>query len=169
MIKLFLATAISFAAPLAHAAGIDPATTEFPWVNGSGRDARYKLADNASKVHILEVWRSSCTWCNSNAAQVKELAEQYAGDQRVQFLDLGQDTADSSYTQWIRRHAPSYPVVKDVGSAVFNALRQADGVPQTYVIDCHGRLVDYTVGYWGDGEKETLKAAISRAKHVVCD
>lgn len=151
------------------AAQINPTTTEFPWKNGPTRDAVYKLSENANKVHVFEAWSMSCSWCNRNAAQVGALAAEYISDTRVQFIDLGLDGSESSYTQWIQRHAPSYPVVKDVNHTVWDALHQDQGIPQTFVLDCTGNLVDYTIGYWGNAERETIRAAIDRAKEVTCE
>ena len=152
----------------AIAAEIVPETTELPWKNGPVRDSIYKFSENATKVHVLEAWRIDCSWCNRNAAQVKALANEYATDADVQFLDLGLDANDSAYTQWIARHTPSFPVVKDTDRAVWNALHSEEGVPQTFVVDCAGNLVDYTVGYWGQSEKDAIKAAIAVAKDTTC-
>ena len=169
MRNLFFAFSFSVLSTAAFAAQIDPATTDFPWMNGPARDSRYKLADNVNKVHVFEAWSLSCSWCNRNAEQVVALAGEYAGDARVQFIDLGLDTSESSYVQWIQRHSPTYPVVKDLGRTVWSALQQDNGIPQTFVVDCAGHLVDYTIGYWGDSEKTTLRDAIARAKETTCE
>lgn len=168
MKKLLIAFAAATATTAALGAQIDPGATEFPWMNGA-RDARYKMKDHAGAVHVLEAYSISCSWCNRNAVQVDELAAKYAGDESVKVLDLGIDSRDSDYARWISAHSPNHPVVKDVNRAVFNALKQDSGIPQTFVLDCHGNLVDYTVGYWGAAEKAQLEQAIERAKQVSCD
>jgi hypothetical protein len=153
--------------PAVHAESIDPATTEFPWMNGPARDSRFAFAVN--KVHVFEAYSLSCSYCNTNASAVKAMAAEYADNERIQFLDLGLDTSDRDYASWISRHQPTYPVVKDVNRRVWNALNQTNGIPQTFVVNCRGELVGYTVGAWGSAEKRTLRNAIARAEETVCE
>jgi hypothetical protein len=158
-----------FASASAYGASIDPAATAFPWMNGPARDSRYDMAASGNKVHVFEAYSISCAYCNSNAEQVQALATEYGDNARVQFLDLGLDSADRDYTSWINRHQPTYPVVKDVGHAVWNALKQENSIPQTFVVDCRGELVDYTIGEWGNAEKAQLRQAIATALETTCD
>jgi hypothetical protein len=169
MKKLLLAMAFSILSPVAVAADIDPATVVLPWLNGPTRGSVYRFTDHSNRVHLIEAWTIGCSWCNRNAAQVKALKQEYATDAGVEFLDLGLDSNASAYAQWIQSHRPTYPVVQDAGRAIWTALKQADGVPQTFVVDCKGHLVDYTIGYWGESEKTSLRAAIALAKETSCD
>jgi hypothetical protein len=159
----------SFFATASWGSDIDPFDVEFPWMNGPTRDAMYILADNPNRIHIFEAYSLSCGWCNRNAPQVAAMAEEFADDSRVQFIDLGLDTNQRDYDRWIAAHQPNYPVVKDVGREVWNALAQENGIPQTFVVDCQGNLVDFTIGYWGNSEKNTLREAIAEALLVECD
>jgi hypothetical protein len=152
----------------AMAAGIDPANTKLPWMNSTDGTAQYVFGDH-NKVHVLEAYGLNCSWCNKNAPQVAAMAADFANDAAVQFVDLGTDQRDQDYVRWIQAHHPAYPVVKDVSRTVFNLLRTEDGIPQTFVLNCKGELVDSTIGYWGEGEKATIRAAIARAKETVCD
>jgi hypothetical protein len=169
MKNVLLTAVVALTATAASAAAIDPATTAFPWKNGPARDSRYVLAEHPNTVHVFEAYQLSCTYCNQNAAQVAALSQEYSGDERVQFLDLGLDSADRDYQRWINAHNPPYPVVQDVGRSVYNALHQENGVPQTFVVACDGRLVDYTIGYWDNAAKRTLRAAIAEAKETTCE
>jgi hypothetical protein len=171
MRKLFVSFAIacSFLAPTVFAANIDPSTVDFPWMNGPARDSRYKLADFPNKVHVFEAFALSCSWCNRNAEQVKALAAEYAEDDRVQFIDLGLDSDDRNIARWITTHAPTYPVVKDVGRTVWTALQQANGIPQTFVVACDGTMTDHTIGYWDSAAKTKLRNAIAAAKETTCE
>ena len=151
-------------------AGVNPATTGFPWMNGPARDARYEFGDlaNKNKVHVLEAYSVTCSWCNRNAAQVDALADEFRLDARVQFLDLGLDANDRDYQRWIQAQSPNHPVVKDVGHAVWQALAQEDGTPQTFVLACNGSLMGATFGYWGEAEKAALRGAIAEAEQITC-
>ena len=124
---------------------------------------------NVNKVHVWEAFSLSCSWCNKNAAQVAALAGEYSGDDRVQFIDLGLDSDDQSYVRWIASHNPPYPVVKDVGRTVWNALTQQNGIPQTFVTACDGSMAGFTIGYWDNAAKVKLRNAITRAKEITCE
>lgn len=171
MLKMCIFLALSFAAMqgVAVGAAIDPVTTDLPWLNGPARDARYKLADYPNTVHVFEAFSLSCSWCNRNADQVKAMAAEYVADERVQFIDLGLDADDRNIQRWIATHAPTYPVVKDVGRGVWTALQQASGIPQTFVVACDGSMIDGTIGYWDSAAKTKLRNAIAAAKVVTCD
>jgi hypothetical protein len=163
------ALALSAVGTAALANGIDPATTKLPWKNGTDGNAQYFFGEHRGTVHVLEAYSLGCSWCNKNAPQVQAMATEFGDDLQVQFLDLGLDTRDTDYVRWIQTHHPMYPVVKDTGRAVFNALKSEDGIPQTFVLNCKGELVENTVGYWGDGEKAAIRAAIAKAKETTCD
>lgn len=176
MRRMFLAIVMGAFAQGAVAADIDPSTLEFPWMNGPTRDARYVMADHPNAVHVFEAYSLSCSWCNRNASQVKAMAEDFRQKaeentkyERVQFVDLGLDRSRRDYEAWISRHEPSYPVVKDADRVVWDALKQDSGIPQTFVVDCEGQLVDSTIGYWGASQKRTLRRAVETALEKVCD
>ena len=168
MRKLLAAVLFSVFASTGYSGSIDPATTEFPWMNGPARDSRYVLSDFPNRVHVWEAFSVTCSWCARNAAQVKAMKAEFANDQRVQFIDLGLDSRDTDYTRWITTHQPTYPVVKDVDRKVWTAISTQAGIPQTFVTDCTGLVVDSTIGYWDAAAKTKLKAAIARAKTVTC-
>ena len=173
---LFLSVIFSMLSTSALANSIDPANTEFPWMNSPSRDGRYIMGDHPSRVHVFEAFSAGCTWCAFNAPQVKAMAEEYTklseiNDRygRVQFIDLGLDEDQASYQNWIARHNPPFPVVKDEGRNVWAALNQTNGIPQTFVVDCNGELVDHTIGYWNEGHKVIIRQAIDKALEVVCN
>lgn len=168
MRKILTAVLFCLFSSAAFGAAIDPSTTEFPWMNGPARDSRYKLSDFPNRVHVWEAYSITCSWCARNSDQVKAMAAEYANDERVGFLDLGLDSRDSDFTRWIDLHHPTYPVVKDVNRAVWNALTQENGIPQTFVTACDGTLVGFTIGYWDSAAKTTLRNAIETAKETVC-
>ena len=169
MLKILLSAAMSLAASSSFAAQVDLATTELPWKNAPEVGALYKMGAKPNTVHVIEAYSINCSWCNSNAEQVKALALDFSGESRVQFLDLGLDTRAGDYTRWISAHKPSYPVVQDLGQKVWNQLKTENAIPQTFVLNCRGELVGVTVGYWGDAEKNTLREAVAKALEISCE
>ena len=167
MKHLLVSLGLGLLATTAVGQKIDPATT-LPWMNG-GTDGEFKLADHPNGVFVFEAYELSCAFCNQNAPQVDALAVEYKNDARVTVVDLGQDTADRDYRNWIATHSPNHPVVKDVGQKVFSALKQDDGIPQTFVVAaCDGSLAGSTLGLWGDAKK-TLTEAITKTEKIACN
>jgi peroxiredoxin len=138
-----------------------------PWMNSNPTGGTYKSTDHPNGIFVVEAYFLNCPYCNDNAANVDALADQYAGNPRVQFLDVGIDTADSSYTEWINRHHPTYPVLKDAKRTLIGQLG-TEGYPSTYVIDCKGNVVAQTEGEWGGEETQTIKNGIDQLVGQEC-
>lgn len=151
----------------ALAASISP-DTSFPWMNAREAGATYNMADYPNGVFVFEAFSLNCSWCNKNAANVDALADKYKDNARVQVVDLGIDTSNSYFTRWIQTHKPNHPVVKDQGRAVYNALKTQNGIPQVFVVDCNGTMIDNIVGYWSSTEKSRIDRAIARGLETTC-
>ena len=164
MLKLFVAAAF-LASTAASAASIP--MYEFPLKNSDSRDV-YKMSEHQNGVFVFEAYRLSCGYCNENAPAVDALATQYASNPRVQVLDLGLDTNDADYAEWIARHEPNHPVVQDTGRRVYNALRTSSGVPQVFVVNCKGEMVGNHVGTW-DGAAGKIRGYVERALQTTCE
>ncbi len=140
---------------------------DFPLKNSDSRDI-YKMSEHKNGVFVFETYRLSCGYCNENAPKVDALATEYASNPRVQVLDLGLDTNDAEFAEWIDRHHPNHPVVQDTGRRVYNALRTTNGVPQVFVVDCKGEMVGNHVGTW-DGSEGKIRGLVEQALKTTCE
>jgi hypothetical protein len=140
---------------------------EFPLKNDAARSV-YRMADHKNGVFVFEAYRLTCGYCNDNAPAVDALATAYAGNPRVQVLDLGLDTNDADYAEWIAAHNPNHPVIQDTGRKVFNALKTQNAVPQVFVVNCKGEMVGNHVGTW-DGAVPKIKGHIETALKTTCE
>ena len=166
MRRLIAVTLFLFSAAANAAASIP--MYEFPLKNGESRDDLYKMSEHKNSVFVFEAYRLSCGYCNENAPVVDALVNEYAANPRVQVLDLGLDTNDSEYAEWVARHNPNHPVIQDTGRRVYNALRTENGVPQVFIVNCKGEMVGNHVGTWsGYGKK--IRGLIDRALQTTCD
>jgi hypothetical protein len=163
--RQFLAIALFLTTTAANAASIP--MYDFPLKNGESRDEIYKMSDHKNSVFVFEAYRLSCGYCNENAPAVDDLAVDYADNARVQVLDLGLDTSDSDFAEWIARHKPNHPVVQDTGRRVFNALKTSSGVPQDFVVNCKGEMVGNHVGTWAGAEKR-IRSLVNQALATTC-
>jgi hypothetical protein len=111
---------------------VDPFS--LPWINSE--QGTYSSTEYPNGIFVINNFWNGCDWCHILEDSVQELAGEYASQGRVQILDVGVDQADASYFQWIDRHRPNHPVLKDVGRALANELGST-AYPTTYVLDCH--------------------------------
>ncbi len=146
----------------AHAFAVTP--FELPWMNGTHGVSTYKSSPHAAAggVFVVEAYFLGCHYCNENAHNVNDLNDKYANDKRVQVLDVGVDRSDSQYQEWIRRHRPKHPVLKDGDRKLVGQLGTSS-YPSTYVIDAKGSVVFKTTGVWDSAKKLQIQNAIDSA------
>ena len=173
VLSAFLALTLS---GVAQAEAIDPDTTQLPWVNGPARDSVYKVWESYNSVHIWEAFTISCPWCHRNAPQVADLKAFYDEAatedetyERVQVLDLCLNSSARDCRSWVSDHEPDYPVVHDQTRYVWGNLSQANSIPQTFVTDCAGNLVGYTIGYWDSSDINSIKGWVEEALETECE
>lgn len=155
------AVAAAFAAP---AYGIN--AFQLPVMNGSDGEV-YDSATKTDAVFIVESYQLRCGYCNDNAPKVDELARYFSYEEKVQFLNLGIDRDNRDYQQWIQRHNPSFPVLKDAQRTLWNQLR-GSGTPTTWVLNCKHEVKWTHVGSWDEGTREELKGVIDAELAANC-
>ena len=158
---LLLASSAGFSASIAT-------NMTFPVKNGEAGEV-YKMEDHKNSVFVFEAYRLSCYYCNLNAPKVDALATQFAENPRVQVLDLGMDTADADFAEWIRAHKPNHKVIQDVNKTVYKTLKTMDGVPQAFVFDCKGNMHGNVVGAWDANGEKRIRDLIASALKVTCE
>ena len=151
--------AIALACASAGAKSIQPFSLE--WMNSSS-EKTYRSGDHKNAVFVVEAYFLGCHFCNDNAPQVDKLAKKYQSQPRVQVLDVGIDTSDSEYAEWIHRHHPNHPVLKDASRTLIHQLGTS-GYPSTYVIGTTGNVIEETSGAWSPSKLSRITAAIDKA------
>lgn len=110
-------------------------------------------------VVVVEAYFNTCPYCNDNAANVDDLAEEFSHELRLKVVDVGIDRKTSDYQAWISKHNPNHPVLMDSNKKLISQLGTSS-YPSTYVIDCQGNVKFRSVGVWSSLTKERIKAAI---------
>jgi peroxiredoxin len=133
---------------------------ELQWMNNPEKSV-YKSSDHKDGIFVIEAYFRDCTYCNKNAPRVNALAEKFKNEPRVQVLDVGVDSQDSTYAEWIQKHKPNHPVLKDAkGEKLVKSQLGTTGYPSTYVIDCNGNVVATTRGVWSSSSQGKIERAI---------
>lgn len=105
---------------------------------------RVRLSDLRGQVVVVNFWASWCAECQVEQEALAQTWERFR-DAGVVVLGVDFQDAAGDAREYVARTGTSYPVVVDTRSrtALAYGLR---GVPETYVIDQAGRLVDRVVG-----------------------
>jgi len=105
---------------------------------------RVRLSDLRGQVVVVNFWASWCAECRVEQRALSQTWQRFR-DSGVVVLGVNFEDATDDARQYVASTRTSYPVVVDTHSktALAYGLR---GVPETYVIDRHGRLVDRVVG-----------------------
>jgi peroxiredoxin len=141
--------------------GVSP--FQLPWMN-SGEEGivQYKSESYLDAVWVVEAYFLGCPYCNDNAPNVNQLQTHFKNDERVQILDVGIDKNDSQYAEWIRRHKPNHPVLKDPGRTLIRQLGTTT-YPSTYVLDKKMNVIYQWSGVWSSKVEQQIKDAVEKA------
>lgn len=115
--------------PVAHDASL-------PVLDGSGRRTLASYRGNGYLV--LNFFASWCEPCAEEAPMLDRMQRQLAGRGTVVGVAWNDATEDTA--RFVRRYALSYPVLRDVDGK-FASAYGVKGMPETFVIDPHGRIV----------------------------
>ena len=130
-------TDTSIDAAIAHGKRPSPphATEALPYLGAAGATS---LADLRGKVVVVNVFASWCDPCKAEAPVLEQAQRQLAGhDATVLGVTYLDNSSDSS--QFVHSEHITYPVLRDV-SGTFVRSFGTTGVPETFVIDRHGRI-----------------------------
>jgi cytochrome c biogenesis protein CcmG/thiol:disulfide interchange protein DsbE len=104
----------------------------------------FTLSTLRGQIVVVNFWASWCTECHTEQSTLNQTWQRFQ-DSGVVVVGVNfQDTTDDAM-DYVRTASVSYPVVEDSDSrtALAYGLR---GVPETFVIDRTGRIVDRIIG-----------------------
>jgi len=93
------------------------------------------------KVVLLNFWASWCITCKDEAAYLEQAWLQYRSRDDVVFLGVAWTDTDAKAKEYIARYRISYPNGPDLRTRISQTYR-ITGVPETYIINRDGVLVD---------------------------
>jgi cytochrome c biogenesis protein CcmG, thiol:disulfide interchange protein DsbE len=99
------------------------------------------LDDLKGKVVLLNFWASWCITCKDEAPYLEQVWQQYSSRDDVVFLGVAWTDTDSKAKGYIQNFNITYLNGPDLGTRISQTYR-ITGVPETYIIDRNGVLVD---------------------------
>jgi cytochrome c biogenesis protein CcmG/thiol:disulfide interchange protein DsbE len=110
-------------------------------LEGGGRRA---LASYRGHVRVVNFWATWCGPCKSESPALQRLWEQYR-KRGVVFVGVDYTDVASDARRFVHKHGLTYPQVRD-GDGSVGSRYDLTGVPETFVVDRRGRLVEHFAG-----------------------
>ena len=114
---------------------------ELERLDGNGRLA---LASLDGRVRVLNFWATWCGPCKSESPALQRLWEQYRR-QGVVFIGVDYNDVASDARRFVRKLGLTYPMVRDRAGSTGERY-DLTGVPETFVVDRRGHLVEHFAG-----------------------
>jgi cytochrome c biogenesis protein CcmG/thiol:disulfide interchange protein DsbE len=108
------------------------------------RDSAVRLADLRGHVVVVNFWASWCAECRTEQAALNQTWAQFR-DSGVVVVGVDFEDATGDARQYVAGTGATYPMVVDAKSATALAYGLR-GVPETFVVDPRGRIVDRVIG-----------------------
>lgn len=108
----------------------------------------YRLQDFAGRGVVLNFWASWCAPCIIEFPQMIALAKKHT---ETAFIFLSQDDDAKEITRFREKYLPekipdNVIIALDEGQKTARDLFQTYKLPETYLIDSHGRIADKLIG-----------------------
>lgn len=134
-------------------------------VQGGGPDV--SLAALRGKIVFVNFWATWCAPCREEAPSLERLYEQLHPE-GFEVLAISIDNADASSAidSFRRDLSLSFPIPLDPSKRVYDAY-QVFGVPETFLVDPEGRVLEHFIGpqNWDDPRySRAIRRALAAAK-----
>ena len=159
---IILAAALAAVSCVTVPASAEPVTFDLVDMNSPNEAEHYVSTEHQVPI-VLEFYFNGCPACERNAANVQRLAVDRHGDQ-ANVVEVGIDDDDEVYADWINRHAPVNPVLKDASRALARRLG-VRSYPTTIVLDAAHREVYRTSGVWSSRTYREIEALLPRRQN----
>jgi cytochrome c biogenesis protein CcmG/thiol:disulfide interchange protein DsbE len=115
------------------------------------------LSELRGKPVVLNFWASWCVPCGREAPRLAASAKAHYGE--VVFLGLDVKDFSDDARKFLRKYKVNYVSVRDGGSRSYNEYGLT-GLPETYFLDRHGRIVAHKLG---EIRRNELESGINQA------
>jgi cytochrome c biogenesis protein CcmG, thiol:disulfide interchange protein DsbE len=122
-------------------------------LDGSGR---LTLASFDGRVRVVNFWATWCIPCKAEMPTLERFWRRYRG-RGVLFVGVDYNDVSSDALRFARKRGLTYPMVRDPSGAIATRYDVA-AVPETFVIDRRGHLVEHFVGSIESGDTKTAFA-----------
>jgi len=137
-------------APPVMAMGAPAPTFQLDSVSGT----KLSLNDLHGKVVLINFWASWCGPCRKEMPILEQLNKQYRS-KGVSLVGVNVEPDSADALKWLKSTPVTFPILFDRDSSV-SKLYQVQGMPNTVIIDRHGKVRFIHRGYQPGEENEYL-------------
>jgi thiol-disulfide isomerase/thioredoxin len=119
------------------------------------------LGDLKGKIVVVDFWATYCPPCIEEIPHLNELQNR-GGDIQVVGLNVGGDDDKPKIPDFVRRLNIQYELGYPGDDLISAMLGTDDRIPQTFVLDRNGKVIQAIVGF-DDGKKQVLDVAVETA------
>ena len=106
------------------------------------------LSELKGKYLVVQVWATWCPYCHRQNVNLKELVRRTQGG-KLQVIGLSVDKNIETVQQYVKKHEINFPVAM-MTPELDRAIGKRRGIPELYVIDPAGRVIQKDVGQMVD-------------------
>ena len=105
-------------------------------------------SDLTGKYLVVQVWATWCPYCHRQNANLKELVRRTQGG-HLQVIGLSVDKKEETVQNYVKKNEINFPVAM-MSPELDRAIGKRRGIPEIYVIDPSGRVIQKDVGQMVD-------------------
>ena len=130
--------------------------------------SRNAFAEFKGKVLVLDFYATWCEPCRVSIPHLIDLQHRYQSDVRVIGLNVGGPDDMERVPDFAREFKIEYSLGLPDDDLVSLLLADSDAIPQTFVFDRKGQLIQRFVGF-GASTGEEIDRAVENALHTAAD
>jgi cytochrome c biogenesis protein CcmG, thiol:disulfide interchange protein DsbE len=115
-----------------------------------------KLSDYRGKIVFLNFWATFCSSCLSEMPSMNSLFQKL-DEEHFAMLAINVDNDEEKAKKIAQSGGWKFTVGQDTGGAVAGMYRTT-GIPETFILDRQGRVVEYVIGPMNWDSPEALKS-----------
>ena len=109
------------------------------------------LSSFRGKVVYVDFWASWCEPCRKSFPWMSEIQQRFGNDLKVIAINLDQERAPA--IEFLKKLDPQFTIAFDPSGKVAEAYK-VKGMPSSYLIDQHGRIVKAHIGFRAPDKRE---------------
>jgi cytochrome c biogenesis protein CcmG/thiol:disulfide interchange protein DsbE len=113
-----------------------------------------RLSDQRGKVVLVNFWASWCIPCREEAPVLQSIWERYQ-DRGVIVMGVAYTDTEAGAREFIAEYEQTYPNGMDLGTRISD-LYHIQGVPETFVIDQQGNIVEFIYAQVNEADLSAL-------------